>query len=43
MVAIFIPEGITYGPDEDMDNPFAESITSDVGEPLRGRRFPQLA
>jgi ectoine hydroxylase-related dioxygenase (phytanoyl-CoA dioxygenase family) len=43
MVAIFIPEGITYGPDEDMDNPFEESITSDIGEPLRGRRFPQLA
>jgi len=42
LVAIFIPEGITYGPDPDMDNPFEDSITSDVGEPLRGRRFPQL-
>ncbi|MFB6272048.1 MAG: phytanoyl-CoA dioxygenase family protein [Salinibacter sp.] len=43
LVAIFIPEGITYGPDEDMDNPFEDSITSEVGEPLRGTRFPQLA
>jgi len=42
LVAIFIPEGITYGPDEDMDNPFEDSITSEVGEPLRGTRFPQL-
>lgn len=42
LVAIFIPEGITFGPDEDMDNPFEDSITSDVGDPLRGRRFPQL-
>jgi ectoine hydroxylase-related dioxygenase (phytanoyl-CoA dioxygenase family) len=42
LVAIFIPDGITYGPDEDMDNPFEDSITSDIGEPLRGSRFPEL-
>jgi ectoine hydroxylase-related dioxygenase (phytanoyl-CoA dioxygenase family) len=42
LVDIFIPDGITYGPDPDMDNPFKDSITSDVGGPLRGRRFPQL-
>lgn len=43
LVAIFIPEGITYAADEKMDNPFAESITSKKGEPLRGTRFPELA
>ncbi len=42
LVAIFIPEGITYAADEKMDNPFSDSITSDKGEPLRGTRFPRL-
>lgn len=43
LVSIFIPEGITYAADEKMDNPFAESITSRKGEPLRGTRFPEIA
>jgi ectoine hydroxylase-related dioxygenase (phytanoyl-CoA dioxygenase family) len=43
LVTIFIPDGVTYGPDEDMESPFADSITSAVGEPLRGERFPKLA
>lgn len=42
LVAIFIPEGVVYGADEKMDNPFSDSITSRKGEPLRGTRFPQL-
>lgn len=42
LVAIFIPEGVTYAAEEKMDNPFADSITSAKGEPLRGTRFPQL-
>lgn len=42
LVAIFIPEGVTYAADEKMDNPFVDTITSEKGEPLRGERFPQL-
>lgn len=42
LVAIFIPDGITYAADEKMENPFSDSITSAKGEPLRGTRFPKL-
>lgn len=42
LVAIFIPEHVTYAGDEKMDNPFSDSITSAKGEPLRGSRFPKL-
>lgn len=42
LVTIFIPDGVTYAAGEKMDNPFADSITSRKGEPLRGTRFPQL-
>ena len=43
LVTIFIPDGITYAAEDKMDNPFAASITSQKGEPLRGTRFPRLA
>jgi len=43
LVAIFIPEGITYAAEEKMANPFSDTITSRKGEPLRGTRFPRLA
>lgn len=42
LVAIFIPDGITYAGDDKMDNPFSETITSKKGEPLRGSRFLQI-
>ncbi len=42
LVAIFIPEGVTYAAEEKMDTPFSDTITSRKGEPLRGRRFPRL-
>jgi len=43
LVAIFIPEGITYAAEDKMDNQFTDTITSKKGEILRGTRFPQLA
>ena len=42
LVAIFIPNGITYAGDEKMSSPFDASITSKKGEPLRGEKFIQL-
>ena len=42
LATIFIPAGITYAAEDKMTNPFADSITSQKGEPLRGTRFPQL-
>jgi ectoine hydroxylase-related dioxygenase (phytanoyl-CoA dioxygenase family) len=42
LVAIFIPEGVTYAAEEKMDNPFSEAITSRKGEPLRGAPFISL-
>ena len=41
-VTIYIPAGITYAAEDKMANPFADSITSQKGEPLRGTRFPRL-
>ncbi len=42
MVAIFIPDGITFAGDEKMDGPFSPTISSKKGEPLRGSKFIQL-
>jgi phytanoyl-CoA hydroxylase len=42
LVTIYIPEGINYGAEEKMDNPFSDTITSRKGEPLRGTRFPKV-
>lgn len=42
LVAIFIPDDVTYAADDKMESPLGESITSAKGEPLRGTRFPQL-
>ena len=42
LVAIFIPEGITYAAEEKMDNQFTDTITSKKGEPLRGEKFIRL-
>ena len=43
LVAIFIPDGVTYAADDKMESPLGDSITSARGEPLRGTRFPELA
>ncbi len=42
LVAIFIPDGINFAADEKMDSPFASTITSKKGEPLRGEKFIKL-
>jgi ectoine hydroxylase-related dioxygenase (phytanoyl-CoA dioxygenase family) len=42
LVAIFIPDGITYAADEKMSSPFDNTITAKKGEALRGTDFAQL-
>ena len=42
LVAIFIPDGITYAADEKMSSPFDNTITAKKGEALRGSDFAQL-
>ena len=42
LVAIFIPEGITYAGEEKMESPFIDSITSRKGEALSGGKFIEL-